>query len=306
MTADRARGNSGQLATCAPAQDDWRHTLVMVAPPPPPAPFPPMSRLDAVVSALDSVIEWSIATSSRLGYFAALYKRITVAVAAAVQNGAFQDGPRMERFDASFASRYFDALNGYFHPNDFPRPTRSWQKTFDAADRVDLIMLQHMLAGVNAHIDLDLGITAQNIAPAMKLPKLHDDFNTINAVLASQVNGVLDDINQLSPDLAELYQILAGNEIFLINQSVAAMRDSAWRFAIVLAVVPGFARPLTIWARDRKVAAQADLIYHPPGVIGLIQATVDEIAERESRDVVRNIQVLDEIASTPAPIKTTL
>ena len=47
-------------------------------------------------------------------------------------------------------------------------------------------MFAVMLAGVNAHIDLDLGITAQNIAPAMKLPKLHDDFNTINAVLASQ------------------------------------------------------------------------------------------------------------------------
>jgi hypothetical protein len=301
----RALGNSGQLATCAPAQDDWRHTLVMVTTPPP-APIPPLSTLDAVVSALDSVIEWSIAASSRLGYFAALYKRETIAVGAAVKNGAFQDGPRMERFDAAFAGRYFDALNGHFHPNQFPRPTRAWQKTFDAADRDDLIILQHMLAGVNAHIDLDLGITAQNIAPAMKLPKLHDDFNTINAVLASQVNGVVDDINQLSPDLAELYQILAGNEIFLINQAVAAMRDSAWRFAIVLAVVPGFARPLTIWARDHQVAAQLDLIYHPPGVIGLIQATVDEIAERESRDVVRNIQVLDEIASTPAPIKTTL
>jgi hypothetical protein len=38
----------------------------------------------------------------------------------------------------------------------------------------------------------------------------------------------------------------------------------------------------------------------------VIQATVREIAEKESRDVVRNIQVLDQIASTPAPIKTTL
>jgi hypothetical protein len=117
---------------------------------------------------------------------------------------------------------------------------------------------------------------------------------------------VIDDINQLSPELAELYQCLADNEIFLINQAVAAMRDSAWRFAMVLAVIPGFTRPLTIWVRDRKVAAQAELIYHPPGLIGLIQATVDEIAERESRDVVRNIQVLNEIASKPAPIKTKL
>lgn len=274
--------------------------------PPPPAPIPPISTLDAVVSALDSIIEWSIAASSRLGYFAALYKRITKAVDTAVRNGAFQDGPRMERFDAAFAGRYFDALNGHFHPNDFPRPTRAWQKTFDAAGSDDLIILQHMLAGVNAHIGLDLGIIAQSMAPPTKLPKLHDDFNAINAVLASQVNGLLDDINQLSPDLADLYQILAGNEIFLINQAVAAMRDSAWRFAIVLALQPGFTRPLTIWARDRQVAAQAELIYHPPGVVGLIQATLDEIAERESRDVVRNIQVLDQIASTPAPIKTRL
>ncbi|MGB8795715.1 MAG: DUF5995 family protein [Mycobacterium sp.] len=166
--------------------------------------------------------------------------------------------------------------------------------------------MQHMLGGVNAHIELDLGITAQNIAPAMKLPTLHADFNTLNAVLASQVNGVVDDINQLSPELADLYQILAENEIFIINQAVAAMRDSAWRFAILLAVVPGFTRPLTIWARDRQVAAQADLIYHPSGIIGLIQATIREIADKESRDVVRNIQVLDQIASTPAPIRTTL
>ena len=250
--------------------------------------------------------EWSIAASSRLGYFAALYKRITIAVRAAVKNGAFQDGPRMERFDAAFACRYFDALNGHFHPSQFPRPTRSWQRTFDAADRPDPIILQHMLAGVNAHIDLDLGITAQNIAPATQLPKIHDDFNTINAVLASQVNGVVDDINQLSPELADLYRVLADNEIFLIDQAVAALRDSAWRFAILLAAVPGFTRPFTIWARDQKVAAQADLIYHPPGIVGVIEATIREIAERESRDVVRNIQVLDEIASTPAPIKTAL
>ena len=113
-----------------------------------------------------------------------------------------------------------------------------------------------MLGGVNAHINLDLGITAQDVAPATKLPKLHDDFNTLNAVLASQVNGVVDDINQLSPELAELYQILADDEIFVINQAVAAMRDSAWRFAILLALIPGFTRPFAISGRDRTVAAQ--------------------------------------------------
>ena len=272
----------------------------------PPAPIPPLSTFGEVVAALDSVIEWSVAASSRLGYFAALYKRITIAVRTAVKDGAFQDGSRMQRFDVAVAGRYFDALNGCFHPKEFPQATRSWQKTFDAVSSPEPIILQHMLAGVNAHIDLDLGITVQEIASAGKLEILHDDFNTINAVLASQVNGVVDDINELSPALADLYRVLADNEIFLINQAVATMRDSAWRFAVFLRAAPGFARPLAIWVRDREVAAQADMIYHPPGLVGLIESIVRAVAERESRDIVRNIQVLDEIASTPAPITITL
>jgi hypothetical protein len=212
----------------------------------------------------------------------------------------------MERFDVAFAVRYFDALNGHFHPDRFPKPTRSWQVTFDAAHRPEPIIVQHMLAGVNAHIALDLGIVAQTIEPGVKLPRLHRDFNTINAVLASQMNGVVDDINELSPALADLYAVLMEHQIFLINQAVRGMRDSAWRFAAILAIQPKFTRPLTIWARDRQVAKQGELIYNPPGVTGLIAGVISEIAERESRDIVKNIQVLDRIASTPAPIMTVL
>ena len=135
----------------------------MPAQPAPPAPIRHIETLDDVIDALDAVIQWSIGASSRLGYFAAMYKRITIAVRTAVDEGAFEDGPRMERFDVAFANRYFDALNGYFHPREFPKPTRSWQVTFDSAARPEPIILQHMLAGVNTHIDLDLGITAQQI-----------------------------------------------------------------------------------------------------------------------------------------------
>jgi hypothetical protein len=73
--------------------------------------------------------------------------------------------------------------------------------------------------------------------------------------------------------------------------------------AMLLAFEPRFARPATIWARDRKVAKQADLIYDPPGLLGLIDTVVKAIAARESREV-KNIEVLDRIASTPAPIMT--
>jgi hypothetical protein len=272
----------------------------------PPAPIPPVSTIDEVVEAIDSVINWSIGAADRMGYFAALYKRITIAVRAALAQGAFQDGQRLERLDVAFAARYLNALNGWFHPGDYPKPSRCWRVTFDQASRAEPILLQHMLGGVNAHIALDLGIAVQTISVGARLSDLHADFDTINAVLASQVNGVVDEINELSPALADLYAALAQNEIFLINEGIRQFRDSAWRFATILAAEPGFARPATIWVRDGQVATQAQVLYDPPGLIGLGDSVVRAIAASESRDVVKNIQVLDEIASAPAPIHTAL
>jgi Family of unknown function (DUF5995) len=279
------------------------HTFGVATTSPPLPPIPTVTTIDGVVEAIGSIVDWSISVSSRLGYFAAMYKRITIAIGTAVSQGVFQDGPRMQRFDVAFATRYFDALNGYFHPTQFAKPTRSWRATFDAASRPEPIILQHLLAGVGAHIDLDLGIAAQTVAPGGKLEALHNDFNTVNAVLASQVSGVVNDLNELSPALADLYQVLTNNEIFLIDEPEKTLRDSAWIFAKILALEPGIAHPVTIWARDQKVSAQTELIYDAPGLLNEIVAS---IAARESRDVVKNIRELNEIAATPAPIKTIL
>ncbi|MGE2717252.1 DUF5995 family protein [Mycolicibacterium litorale] len=266
-----------------------------------PPPIPRLTTIDEVVQALSSIIEWSIDDENRLGYFAALYKRITIAVGVAIDQGAFDDGPLMERFDVAFAQRYFDAVNGHFHPQRFPRPTRSWQVTFDTATRAEPIIVQHMLGGIMAHILLDLGIIAQNIAP--RLSEIRHDFDTINAVLASQVEGIVEDINELSPALADVYAVLQQNQILVIVEAFRQLRDSAWRFGSLLAAEPGFARPATIWFRDRQVAGHCKTAYHPPPLIGNL---LDRVGDRESRDVVGNLRVLDEIATRAAPIKTVL
>lgn len=275
----------------------------MPATPPAPPPIPAAATIPQVVDALETVIGWSIEASSRLGYFAALYKRVTIAVGVAIAEGMFEDGARLERLDAAFANRYFDALNGHFHPDRFARPTHSWQVTFDAASQPGPILVQHMFAGVNAHIGLDLGIAAEALCPGPKLDTLHEDFNRINGVLASQVMGVVDDINELSPVLANLYAVLKSEEIQLVNETVRQYRDSAWRFAMVLAAAPGFADPAAIVVRDLQIAQQGALFYKPPPPIS---AFVGAIAASENRDITSNLKVLNEIASTPAPIRTIL
>jgi hypothetical protein len=103
--------------------------------------------------------------------------------------------------------------------------------------------------------------------------------------------------------LADLYTVLQDNEINLITETLKSFRDNAWTFATVLAHEPDVLHPATILARDLQVAQQGALMYNPPAPITTI---VSAIAARESRNVTKNIKALAKIASTLAPIKTTM
>jgi len=59
-----------------------------------PAPQPGLARtIDEVIVHLDDIIARSIREQSRLGYFAALYRKVTVKVKEGIAQGRFEDGP---------------------------------------------------------------------------------------------------------------------------------------------------------------------------------------------------------------------
>lgn len=266
--------------------------------PSPLPPIPPLTNIDQVIATIQGVIDWSIANQSRLGYFAALYKRITIAIKDGIERKMFDDNARMERFDVTFAGRYFAALNGYFHGGEI---SKCWRVAFDGAQLPGPIIVQQLIAGVNAHIDLDLGIAAEAVAPGKQIDSLHHDFNTVNAVLSSQVSTVVMEIDTLSPVLAEIYKVLMQHELDLIADGLVIVRDGAWHFAELLAKTPGFVDPAVIAVHDLKVAELGKFILDPPGLSWIIE----KIGAKESRDVVRNIEVLNEMANTPAPMMKT-
>ena len=149
---------------------------------------PPRMRhaetFDQATASLERVIDWSHDACSRVGYFAALYKRINLAIQEAADGGGFSDAERMQRLDVAFANRYFDAMNGYFHRGDFPAPTHSWRLTFDRAEQDEPILTQHLLAGINAHISLDLGVALDTLCGGRNLSAVREDFLKVNAVLS--------------------------------------------------------------------------------------------------------------------------
>ena len=153
----------------------------------------PVQTIDDVVSALETIIQRSYDKQSRLGYFAAMYQRVTRVVRDGVSAGSFQNGPNSSTWFLQHATsmRFTFQAGG--------TATRSWMVAFNGCDDANLLILQHLLSGMNAHINLDLGIAAAQVSPGEQLPELKPDFDQINAVLASLIGTIASEIAAVSP-----------------------------------------------------------------------------------------------------------
>ena len=86
-----------------------------------------LKTIDDVISTLEEIIVESEQTNNPLGYFAALYQRVTIVVKEGIEKDYFDDGARMEKLDILFAKRYMDAWQAW--KNNEP-VTQSWEKAF--------------------------------------------------------------------------------------------------------------------------------------------------------------------------------
>jgi hypothetical protein len=235
-------------------------------PPHPPPPFGAATTVPDVIQAMAGFVAWCEGNGSRLGYFGALYMRITKAVEAALLQGTvFQDNEQMARLDVIFANRYLTALNGYFYPDQFPGLSGCWLASFVGAEAAGDTVVQHMLSGVAAHIGLDLGIATQQVCGSLaNLLPFRGDYDQINAVLAEQVQTVLAEIDAVSPLLADLYQVLGKHEMALIDDGLGGSRTVAWTLAMTLAAEPPAQQAPTVSAQDALVARLIPVLFTPP------------------------------------------
>ncbi|WP_303921513.1 DUF5995 family protein [Draconibacterium sediminis] len=224
----------------------------------------PIENIDDVILILDSIIEDSLKTGDTLGYFAVLYQKVTVKVKEEIQNNYFDDGPRMEKLDVVFAKRYIDA---YFAWKNNEPVTQSWAIAFTETRNNNLLVVQHLLLGMNAHINLDLGIAAAEISKSNNIAALQDDFNRINDILASMVDEVQNGLSSIWPFLRKLLLWLGQADNLLVDFSMKIARNGAWKFAKEIAAVEKTEWQETIKIRDQKVTDKTRLITDPGKVI---------------------------------------
>ncbi len=246
----------------------------------------PAQTLDEVIAALDAIIAAAIAQHSRLGFFAVLYREVTVQVKTGIANNRFEDGVRMESLDVIFANRYLEAYENF--QKGLPA-SACWEAAFNAAPAWRPLILQHLLLGINAHINLDLGIAAAQTSPGAALPALQHDFNEINKILSGLLDEVQAKLGKLSPWLGWLDYVGGRIDEAVFNFSLKIARREAWKVAKRFAPLSPQEQLQEITVLDGKVAKLAQRILSPGWLIG---SAAFLIRLRESDDVPRIIAVL--------------
>lgn len=225
---------------------------------------------DRIVGALEGVVDRCAAEGDRAGFFAALYLAVTSSVRQRSIDGRFQDAARMERFVCRFAASYLDAERSW---RDGAPCAESWQVAFRAAGRWRPIALQHVLLGINAHINLDLGVAAADVG-GNELDAVRADFDAVNDVLGDLVDGCQAALGSVSPWLDLVDRIGGKGDETLIRFSLVRARRQAWSVAVRLSPVSEAERATAIDAIDASTVRVARAVEHPGAIASAVLLVV--------------------------------
>jgi hypothetical protein len=143
------------------------------------------------------VDQWN-ATGDHRAIFLACYQRMTEHMLAAVERDEFHDSAWVHRLIGDFADYYFVALTAWEQATGGPQV---WQHTFAVAMWRDIAIVQHLLLGVNAHINYNLVLVLDDLLRP-EWPHLSEyerrqrraDYDAVNRVIALTIDRVQDEV----------------------------------------------------------------------------------------------------------------
>lgn len=238
-------------------------------------PFQPALTIEEVIERLDILIDHSIKTKNRQGYFAALYRRVTATVRDKIAEGYFNDNPRMEKLDVIFANRYLEAQHAWTNKQPC---SKSWELAFEACTWWRPMVIQHLFVGMNAHIGLDLGIAAAIVQPE-NIESLKGDFDKINIILNELTDVVQNELSDIFPLMKVVDTLAGGVDEKIAGFAMGIARDAAWDVALAYSGLPEDEHAAYIVKRDLEVYKFGQKIVSP-GIWINIVVTVFRILER--------------------------
>jgi hypothetical protein len=218
-----------------------------------------LARMEALESQLgpDDGVRW----------FNRLYLEVTRRVAAYDRTGREESPGFLARLDVAFADAYFTALAAAGDASELPDdyPYHAWKPLFEARRRRDVAPVQFALAGMNAHInhDLGLGICAvcveRGVEPAPRSPE-HTDYDAVNPLIAAAEEAVK--VWLMTGVLVELDREFQSADDVVAVWSVERARAAAWT------------RSEVIWSLSRERRLRDDYVSANDHTVGLASRAI--------------------------------
>ena len=213
-----------------------------------------LQTIEEVISELENIKAECRTNESTLGFFALLYCEVTKNVKLGILDKKFEDNPRMEKLDILFANRY---INAYRDFKKNTKVTTSWLGAFESS-KEPLLILQHIFLGINAHINLDLGIAAAETMSEKNVEDINADFSSINALLGEMIDSFQERLNKASPVFKWVDKLAGNNEEKLMGFSINIAREGAWKFTKEYHA--SHDKASLLMERDKKVATIGDIV----------------------------------------------
>lgn len=172
--------------------------------------------------------------------FLSCYALMTENMLSALDQGRFEDVEWVDRLLHRFAGYYFDALSCYERGKDPVPPV--WHQVHESSTRRPLHVLQHLLLGMNAHINFDLVLTLDELLEqdwcalgSSDRARRHADHLLVNDVIAETIDEVQDRVvERYDPRLDWLDRLLGRLDERLLSAVVTHWRDDVWKEAVGL------------------------------------------------------------------------
>lgn len=190
--------------------------------------------LDHMQALLD---QWEAADDRRC-IFLGCYSQMTANMLKTIQAGEFHDNQWVGRLLEHFADYYFKALETYEQ-----QPTIApavWQVAFQLTGDPEAHVLQHLMLGINAHINFDLVFALEDVlrdewadlAPRQRTER-YEDHCRVNQVIASTVDAVQDSVvERFAPRMDLVDDGMGHLDEWLASRLISIYRDRVWQKAV--------------------------------------------------------------------------
>tara|TARA_R110002124_G_scaffold277321_9_gene448686 strand:+ start:38149 stop:38847 length:699 start_codon:yes stop_codon:yes gene_type:complete len=219
---------------------------------------------NSVVDKMMETVKKFEANKDNRTIFLHCYSMMTANMLLAIEQNKFHDTQWVNQLLNRFADYYFNALSCYDCGEETPTV---WKEVHKAAASKKLHVIQHLLLGVNSHINYDLVLTLYDmlspewadLSDEMRV-KRYQDHCLVNLIIGDTIDKVQDEVvEKYSPSMDVIDKLMGRLDEFLLLKLITAWRDKVWDHTQELLVLESEAeRTKYILELEKKVLKKAD------------------------------------------------